>query len=263
MNSNRVKEIKKEDKKAFKSFIIIMMISAIAGAILGGMSIYLKDILAESLPNFIMNILGAITPFASLVLSILVIIVSCIVYKNSTKELKIWNESDEEEDIIDKIEEKLSCILLFASVNLIMGFFFFGVGFALPSDYLDISLDFVKMISFFGGFILCAVSSILIQKKLVNLEKEINPLLKGSVYDVNFSEKWINSCDEAIKMNIYKSSYKAHRAVTNTCIILWLVCILGYNIWDFGIMPLFIVTIIWLVQTIAYWIESMKYSKKR
>ena len=27
MNSNRVKEIKKEDKKAFKSFIIIMIIS--------------------------------------------------------------------------------------------------------------------------------------------------------------------------------------------------------------------------------------------
>lgn len=42
MNSNRVKEIKKEDKKAFKSFIIIMIISAIAGGILGGMSIYFK-----------------------------------------------------------------------------------------------------------------------------------------------------------------------------------------------------------------------------
>ena len=48
MNSNRVKEIKKEDKKAFKSFIIIMIISAIAGGILGGMSIYFKDSLSEN-----------------------------------------------------------------------------------------------------------------------------------------------------------------------------------------------------------------------
>ena len=47
MNSNRVKEIKKEDKKAFKSFIIIMIISAIAGGILGGMSIYFKDSLSD------------------------------------------------------------------------------------------------------------------------------------------------------------------------------------------------------------------------
>ena len=137
MNSNRVKEIKKEDKKAFKSFIIIMIISGIAGGILGGMSVYFKDNLSENLTDFIMNILGAITPFASLVLSLLVIITSSIVYKKLTKELKIWNESDEE-DMIDKIEEKLSYILLLSSVNLIMGFFFFGVGFALPSDYLDL-----------------------------------------------------------------------------------------------------------------------------
>ena len=262
MNSNRVKEIKKEDKKAFKSFIIIMIISAIAGGILGGMSIYFKDSLSENLPDFIMNILEAITPFASVVLSLLVIITSSIVYKKLTKELKIWNESDEE-DMIDKIEEKLSYILLLSSVNLIMGFFFFGVGFALPSDYLDLNGDIVKRILFFVGFVLCVLSSILIQKKFVNLEKEINPMLKGSVYDTKFSEKWIDSCDEAIKMNIYKSSYKAYRAVTNTCLILWLVCVLGYNVWDFGIMPLFIVTTIWLVQTVAYCLESIKNSKKR
>ena len=262
MNSNRVKEIKKEDKKAFKSFIIIMIISAIAGGILGGMSIYFKDSLSENLPDFIMNILEAITPFASVVLSLLVIITSSIVYKKLTKELKIWNESDEE-DIIDKIEEKLSYILLLSSVNLIMGFFFFGVGFALPSDYLDLNGDIVKRIFFFVGFVLCVLSSILIQKKFVNLEKEINPMLRGSVYDTKFSEKWIDSCDEAIKMNIYKSSYKAYKAVTNTCLILWFVCILGYNVWDFGIMPLFIVTTIWLVQTVAYCLESIKNSKKR
>lgn len=262
MNSNRVKEIKKEDKKAFKSFIIIMIISAIAGGILGGMSIYFKDSLSENLPDFIMNILEAITPFASVVLSLLVIITSSIVYKKLTKELKIWNESDEE-DIIDKIEEKLSYILLLSSVNLIMGFFFFGVGFALPSDYLDLNGDIVKRILFFVGFVLCVLSSILIQNKFVNLEKEINPMLKGSVYDTKFSEKWIDSCDEAIKMNIYKSSYKAYKAVTNTCLILWFVCILGYNVWDFGIMPLFIVTTIWLVQTVAYCLESIKNSKKR
>ena len=262
MNSNRVKEIKKEDKKAFKSFIIIMIISAIAGGILGGMSIYFKDSLSENLPDFIMNILEAITPFASVVLSLLVIITSSIVYKKLTKELKIWNESDEE-DMIDKIEEKLSYILLLSSVNLIMGFFFFGVGFALPSDYLDLNGDIVKRILFFVGFVLCVLSSILIQKKFVNLEKEINPMLKGSIYDTKFSEKWIDSCDEAIKMNIYKSSYKAYKAVTNTCLIFWLVCVLGYNVWDFGIMPLFIVTTIWLVQTVAYCLESIKNSKKR
>ena len=42
MSSNRVEEIKKEDKKAFKSFAIMMVISAMIGAIIGGGSIYLQ-----------------------------------------------------------------------------------------------------------------------------------------------------------------------------------------------------------------------------
>ena len=48
-----------------------------------------------------------ITPYASLVLSILVIIVSVVIYKNSRKNLKLWNQSDEQEEMIDNIEEKL------------------------------------------------------------------------------------------------------------------------------------------------------------
>ena len=263
MNNNRVEEIKKEDKKAFKSFIIIIIISAIAGGIVGFKSVYLKDILGDSVPNFLMNILSVITPFASLILSILVIVVSSVIYNNSRKEFELWNQSDEDEEIIDKIEEKLSYILLFTSVNMILGFFFFGIGAMLPASNPQVGFHHIRVLSFGIGFLLCVVSSILIQKKVVNLEKEINPLLSGSVYDAKFNKKWVDSCDEAIKLGIYKSSFKAYKAVTNTCILLWLICVLGYGLWDFGVMPLVMVTVIWLVQTIAYCMESIKSSKTR
>ena len=72
MNNNRVEEIKKEDKKAFKSFIIVMIISAMGGAIIGGASIYLQKHIGDELSDFLLNILMTITPYASLVLSILV-----------------------------------------------------------------------------------------------------------------------------------------------------------------------------------------------
>ena len=190
--------------------------------------------------------------------SILVIIVSVVIYSNSRKKLKLWNQSDEQEEMIDNIEEKLSYVLLFTSVNLILGFFFFGAGMALLSED-----SYTKVILFLVGFIVCVVSTILIQNKVVNLEKEINPFLNGSVYDFKFSQKWLDSCDEAIKLNVYKSSFKAYKSITNTCLILWIVCVLGYNFFDFGIMPLVMVTIIWLVQTIAYCIESIKCSKNK
>lgn len=256
MNNNRVEEIKKEDKKAFKSFIIVMIISAMGGAIIGGASIYLQKHIGDELSDFLLNILMTITPYASLVLSILVTIVSVIVYNSSRKKLKLWNQSDEQEEMIDNIEEKLSYLLLFTSVNLILGFFFFGAGMALLSEN-----SYTKVILFLVGFIVCVVSTILIQNKVVNLEKEINPFLNGSVYDFKFSQKWLDSCDEAIKLNVYKSTFKAYKSITNTCLILWIVCVLGYNFFDFGIMPLVMVTIIWLVQTVSYCRESIKCSK--
>ena len=258
MSSNRVEEIKKEDKKAFKSFAIMMVISAMIGAVIGGGFKYLQENLGDNLSEFLVNRLMMITPYASLVLSILVIIVSVVIYKNSRKNLKLWNQSDEQEEMIDNIEEKLSYVLLFTSVNLILGFFFFGAGMALLSED-----SYTKVILFLVGFIVCVVSTILIQNKVVNLEKEINPFLNGSVYDFKFSQKWLDSCDEAIKLNVYKSSFKAYKSITNTCLILWIVCVLGYNFFDFGIMPLVMVTIIWLVQTISYCIESIKGSKNK
>ena len=262
MNDNRVEEIKREDKKAFKRFAIIMVISAIVGGIIGGSSVYLKEMVGESVPTLLMNIFEVITPYASLVLTIITIIVSMIIYNKSRKGFELWSKTKEDDDTIDKIEEKLSYILLFTSVNMILGFFFFGLGgMLLPFNNVQGNFSTVKANLFIVGFILCIASSILIQNKIVNLEKEINPLLKGSVYDVKFSKKWVDSCDEAIKLGIYKSAFKAYTTVTNTCIILWLISIIGYSLWDFGVVPMVMVTIIWLVQTISYCIESIKSSK--
>ena len=78
MSSNRVEEIKKEDKKAFKGFAIMMVISAMIGAVIGGGFKYLQENLGDNLSEFLVNRLMMITPYASLVLSILVIIVSVV-----------------------------------------------------------------------------------------------------------------------------------------------------------------------------------------
>lgn len=262
MNKNHVEEIKKEDKKAFKGYATLTVVCGIIGGILGAMSGYLKEILGESIPNLLMSIFEVITPFASIVISIVVIIVSTIVYNKSRKEYDLWSQTSEDDDVIDKIEERLSYVLLFASVNVILGLFFFGIGGALlVFDKINEGFNIINSLCLLVGLILCTTSSISIQKKIINLEKEMNPLLKGSVYDIKFSEKWLDSCDEAIKLGIFKSAYKAHKSVTVTCLILWLFCFIGYTLWDFGVMPMVITVIILLVQTVSYCMESIKQSK--
>lgn len=264
MNNNGVDAIKKEDKKAFKGFISLMIISAIIGCFLGGMSKNLKQVFGENISNLLVNILQEITPFASLIISILIIIISKIIYSNSRKKYNLWKQINEDDDTIDKIEENLAYVLMLTSINTILGFFFIGVGMSLlPFNNINGNVNFIKIMCLIIGFILCFVSSILIQKNIINLEKEINPLLKGSIYDKNFSKKWLDSCDESIRLGIFKSSYKAYTSVTTTCIILWVACIIGYDLWDFGVMPMVMITIIWLVQTISYYMESIKSSKAK
>ena len=262
MNNNRVEEIKKEDNKAFKKFIVILVIATIVGGIMGASSVALKDALGDSVPNFLKSIFEVITPYANIVLSILVIIIFKVVYSKSRKEYDLWKVKNEDDDKIDIIEEKLSYVTLFISVNMILGFFFFGMSaMFLPFYVNNDGFSIIKPICILGGFIFCIASSVLIQKKIFNFEKEINPLLKGSIYDIKFSKKLIDSCDEAIKLNIYKRTYKAYISVSTTCVILWMICIIGYDLWDFGVMPMVMITIIWLVQTISYCKESIKQSK--
>ncbi|MEG2789792.1 MAG: DUF3169 family protein [Romboutsia sp.] len=262
MDNSRVNEIKKEDKKAFKGFFIVLIISTILGGVFGSTYSNLKEVFGESLSSLVINILEVITPFASLALSILVIIVSTIVYTNSRKGYDLWNQANEDDNSIDRIEKNLSYLMLIISVNQILGFFFMATGgMLLPFDDINGDPSMLKAKCFMIGFILCFVSTILIQKKVINLRKELNPFLKGSIYDMKFSKKWIDSCDESIKMGIYKSSYKSFKCVSTTCLILWLVSIIGYELWDFGIVPMTMVIIIWLVQTVSYCIEEIKSSK--
>ena len=74
MNNNRVEEIKQEDKKAFKRFLIIIVISAIIGGIIGGSSLYLKEMLGESIPKSLINIFEVITPLPVLYLLLLLVL---------------------------------------------------------------------------------------------------------------------------------------------------------------------------------------------
>lgn len=265
MNKSNADKFKKEDKKAFKRLAFFIILGGLLGGIFGAFSSSINTDTSQMIASKAMSFISIITPFASLFLSILLIIMTQILYKNSRSKYEIWKkecEVNEDEEGIERIEDKLTYIMLLTTINTILAFFFFGIGaILLPHNgYHDI-FSLVKVLGMFVGFILCIAYSMIIQKQVVNFQKEINPILKGSIYEMKFAKKWLDSCDEAIKLNIYKSAYKAYTAVNMTCILLWLCCLLASYIWDVGIMPLVVVTIIWLVQAISYYIESIRLSK--
>lgn len=103
--------------------------------------------------------------------------------------------------------------------------------------------------------------SMIIQAKVVNMYKEMNPEKQGSVYAMDFGKQWEKSCDEAEKIQIYKAAFKSYSFCNTFYIFLWLLCLFGNEIWHLGIMPATIVIIVWLIQFISYQAYASYYAK--
>lgn len=260
MNKEEVREIKKEDKKALGKFTIIMILAMIAGVFFGGFSNAMRETIAEGIATGIMDVLTLISPYINLVLTTIFLITVVVLYKKSRRIFTAWDGESEED--INRIETNLSYALWITSANIIVTYFFFAVGFATVSgEDLDTDIFFIRSGCNLLGLIYSMVVTLRSQQKVVNLEKEINPEKRGSIFDTKFAQKWEESCDEAEKLTIYKSAYKSYRVANMTCIGLWLFCVLGNLVWDFGLMPVAIVSLIWLVQTSSYCMESIRLAK--
>lgn len=259
MNDQKIIENKKEDSSAFGKFIIILLIAFVVGGVLGFAAGYMEDH-STNLGEVVLSVMGIITPFAMLILTTFLIIIDLVLERQCRRAYSQWDGEDDE--VMNWIDLKMNYILIMTSVTMILSYFCLGAGFyCIDGEDPYRIFTQVRVASILIGLIYSTVASTLIQKRVINFEKELNPEKKGSIYDPKFHKKWVESCDEAEKMQIYKASYKAYQTSQMTCIVLWVVSIMGMFAFDFGIAPMTFIIIIWLVMTMSYSMECLKYCK--
>lgn len=255
----KVKENRAADKKAFGKFLSILALSVVLGFVVGMVAVATmgkQDMLIAGIKNVTMMI----APFCSIVVTTIVLIMTMIWIKQARKLYASWDGEDEE--LIDKVEGKLSLGLIVTSVNMILGYLFFTMG--IYSIEMDVLLQFYNAfrgVGIFGGLIYTLIVCVVLQKSLVNFTKEINPEKQGSVYDTKFQKNWLASCDESEQRQVHQAGFKAWQAGTNTCLVLWVFTFIGMMVWDFGMIPVLMVITIWLVMTIRYHVECIRLSK--
>ena len=106
----------------------------------------------------------------------------------------------------------------------------------------------------FRSFLAALFASIVLQQKLVDLAKQLNPEKEGSVYDTRFQKKWFESCDEAERAIIGQCAFKAYQAMCRVCLVLWAVFALGGIFFSWGFLPAMAVCIVWGVgQSVYSW----------
>lgn len=248
---------KSDNRKALPKFLGGILISALIGGILGGVAGFTG---ATHLPNqilaYIHAFLQAFTPWSILILSVLFLGVGLAQYRSAKKLFQSWD--GENEEIIEKAEEKLSWGLLFTSLNIVTDFFFSGIGFQVLNSEHEV-LDIVLLLS----FTLSLAGIIVLQQKIIDLTRQINPEKQGSVYDIKFQKKWLASCDENEQRQIGQAAYKAFNAVNTTCMILWFTLVLLTYVFEIGVLPFFLVTLIFAVGQIVYTLECIRLGRHK
>lgn len=268
---NKAEKNKKENRAALKKFIPMLIVCAVIGGITGGVSSFIGySDFSGSIAGEALFIVNMMSPWAVIILGVSSFIACWAIYR---KARAIYEEAlaeadaadgaeaadtagEPDEQIIEEIEDKLSQGMFILSVIMIVQMLFFGI---MMADLENIAVhSFAITMVATGVFVVGNLAQLKQQQLMVDLEKEMNPSKKGSVYDAKFCDKWEESCDELEKIIIYKSAYKAYKTTALTCVILWIVTATLSIAFKTGPLPCIAVTVIWLVQTVSYCREAMK-----
>lgn len=262
---NKAEKNKKENKAALKKFIPMLIVCAVVGGLVGGVSSFIGySDFSGSIAEAALFIVNMMSPWAVIILGVLSFIACWMIYRKARAMYEgalaaseAEGESGEpDEQIIDEVDDKLNQGMFILSAIMIVQMLFFGIMMADLENIADHSFAIAMVAT--GVFVVGNLAQLKQQQLMVDLEKEMNPSKKGSVYDIKFRDKWEESCDELEKIIIYKSAYKAYKTTALTCMILWIVTATLSIAFKTGPLPSIAVTVIWLVQTVSYCREAMK-----
>ena len=247
--------VKRDNRKALPKYLLILFVAAIFGGILGFAAGWVgHDNLSEVISTAVADGLIAAAPWALLVTSVVSLALILGLYRSAKALFTGWDGEDD--DAMDRADEKLNWALLIAAAQLVLDMFFFGVAENGGSPLGGI-VGFVS-------FIVSVFLLVFAQQKLVDLTRKMNPEKQGSIYDTKFRKKWFESCDEAERNQIGQAAYKAYNVVSTACPILWMALLVLSYAFNFELlMPTFIVCFIWLLMQVSYCLEAIRLGKRK
>lgn len=246
--------VKKDNRKALPKYLLILFVAAVFGGVLGFAAGWVgHDNISEVIAAAVTNALTAAAPWALLATSVVSLAMILWLYRGARGLFTTWDGEDD--DVMDRADEKLNWALLITAAQVVLDMFFFAVA---QSAHNMTALWSVLL------FIVSIFLLVFAQQKIVDLTRKMNPEKKGSVYDTKFKKKWFESCDEAEQKQIGQAAYKAFNVVSAACPILWGGLLLLSYAFNFSLlMPTFIVCVIWLLLQVSYCLEAIRLGRRK
>lgn len=245
--------MKEETKRALPKYLLFILVSALVGGLLGFFSemagINWRDALLGALEQFMPMAARWGIPVCLLILCL----PALLLYLHCKSKFTSWDGEDE--NVSEQIERLLSWSLLLASLTMIAALFLLSVGL--------VYLRGMSLLLNAGEMLLALILTTILEQKIIELTRTMNPEKQGTVYDLDFHKKWLNSCDEAERQQMGEAAYRTFMFTSNCCVVLWLLLMVTHTCFGTGLLPIFVVLLIWSAMLIRYTLETIKLSKHR
>ena len=265
-NNGRDKRVK-TNKQIYTKFVVMIVAGCLVGFLAGFGGAFISDMYGGDIVGGLHQIFRVLIPIIYVALMVVLYTYSFLNYRKAKKLIDDWNGFDEE--VLDEADKMLGLALEPSNIMMVCNFFLYSAmtyisGVTIPgieeNSGVKEGLPFLTIAV--AVFVLNLVIITVIQKKVVDLTKKINPEKRGNIFDSEFNKEWLSSCDEAEKLSIYKAGYKAYQATSFACLIMWLLSLIGMLLFDTGILPSVCVFAIWLTMVLAYTIACHNIEKK-
>lgn len=247
---------KRKTGNSYLRFAWIILIAGAAGAVLGFGLMYFLRKSDGGIENVFQALYRGIQAYSLPILIVItvlaVILGEMYLYKLRSICKKITCAEDEECDLLEYQEEKVGAVGLNISIIVMVCSFIF-LSFGYSTDYIK-SSDSARSGFLFTciAFCICGIYEGFWQVRYVKTIQIAHPYMKGDPSDRNFQKKWMESCDEAEREMIYRSSYKTYMTLNKCIPVLLVVTMLSHLFFQTGIMAVIAVAAIWLLVSLTY-----------
>ena len=243
--------VNRDNRRALPKYLVTILLFALLGGVLGfAAGVAGAAGVAETVRQALDRVLAVCAPWGIIVSAVVLLGAGWYLYAAAKRRCDAWDGEDE--DTMDAVEQQLSWSLLLTGLSIVLDFFFFAV-----------SVIYGRFLSDLVLFLAAVVVLVVLQQKIVDLERRINPEKRGSVYDMKFQKTWMDSCDEAEKAQIGQACYTAYMVGTKVCIFLWVALLILNFVFGFGLLPIAAVLVVWGVMQTVYALECIRLSKRK
>ena len=262
---SRSERSKRENRKALRIFIPVMIAAALVGGLIGGFSSTGTAAgLADSIASYLDRAAYLLSPYLMIASVIVGIVGGCFCYRSARRlftESEALTDEDAQYEAFSRADDRISQGMVLLGISDVVGLIFFAAMISYLRDYIEILpvLYTVTIVVFIAGSFIRLKQ----QQLMVDFVKKMNPQKQGSIYDLKFQKKWEESCDEMEKMVIYKASYKAYQTAMKSCATVFLIVMMLSFFFDYGPLPAVATGVIWLVTAISYFREAQKLGREK